>query len=161
MVRKLAGVGVLLAAVAVLFGALGRSLALSTPAPGQPSLALLQFVVGIISAVLVTIGAILLALAVLASVTRRAPIPGSPPRLLWLGLAVVFASVAAEAGAWWFVGDPNAPWSSWIPLEAAWTLRQVGSAMVAVWLAGRLAHGAGGPKADPALGASTKRRAGR
>jgi len=142
MVRKLAGVGAVTIVVAVLLGALGRSLALSAPLPGQPSFALLQFAVGLISAVLVEVGAILIALAALAALTRRAPLSGHPARLIWLGLALVLASVAAEAGAWWITGGVNASWTSWIPLELAWALRWVGSGMVAVWLAGRLSDGA-------------------
>lgn len=139
MGRKLAVVGVPLVAVAVLLGALSQSLVQSASVPGQASFAVVQLVVSLLSAVLMTVGVVLIALAVLASVMGRPPLPGHPPQLVWWGAALILLSVAFQVGGGWFLGGMDTPWFSFIPLEVAWFFRGLGSTLVGVWLAGRLA----------------------
>lgn len=138
MVRRLSVVGVVLAVVGVLFGGWSQALATSLQVPEEQGPAILQLAVGLVSSVLVPVGGVIIAAAVIATVTGRSPMSGRPGWLMGLGLGLVVASFVAEAGAWSLVQGVEVSWVRWTPLEVAYTTRWIGCALVALWLIGLL-----------------------
>lgn len=136
---------------------------MSIQVPGEQGSAVLQFAVGLIYSVLMPVGGVVIAAAVVATVTGRSPISGHPGLLVWIGLGLIVASVVAEAGAWWLVAGGEVSWVRWAPLEIAYATRWVGCALVALWLIGLLTStstspvGEQRPAADPGPDASTPR----
>lgn len=163
MVRRLSVVGVLLAVVGVLFGGWSQALATSIQVSGEQGSAVLQLAVGLFSSVLMPVGGVVIAAAVVAIVTGRSPMSGHPALLVWFGLGLVVASFVAEAGAWWLAQGVEVSWVRWTPLEIAYMTRWIGCALVALWLIGLLTSTSTSPVSeqrpatDPKSDASTPR----
>ena len=153
MGRKVALFGIALAAAGILI------LLWAQPAPQVSATVpidrlanvLLSFL-PIVGAMCASVGGIIIALSVVATVTGRLPIGGNPPTLLWLGLAAVVLASVVEVGVLSVVLDGAQPTGLLVVAHGAAVLRTIGAALLAWWLTAQITGS--GSRASGLRGAS-------
>jgi len=141
MGRKVALIGVALAAAGILV------LLWAQPAPQVSATVpidrlfnvLLSFL-PLVGAMCGSIGGIMIALAVVATVTGRLPVWRNPPTLLWLGLAAVVLASVVEVGVMSVVLEGVQPTGLLALAHGAGVVRTIGAVLLAYWLTAQIAR---------------------
>lgn len=139
MGRKVASIGAALAAAGTLI------LLWVQPAPQVPVTVPIDRLINVLLSLLplagmlcASIGGIVLALAVVARVAGRAPLWGSSPTLLWLGLVAVVLASLVEVGMTSALLNSSQVTALLVVTHGAGVLRILGATLLACWLTARI-----------------------
>lgn len=139
MGRKVALIGVALAAAGIFL------LLWAQPAPQVSATLPIHRLTNVVlsflplaGALSASVGGIMIALAVVATVTGRLPVRGNPPALVWLGLAAVVMASVVEVGVMSVILTNPQPTGLLVVSHGTGVLRTTGAALLAWWLTAQI-----------------------